>query len=209
MATHPESSPALSSASSSTTTAAVRRAYLLGIAADLVRQSGTADAVTMEAVARRAGVSKPVVYKAFANRDALVLALFERDNERLDERVTEALAATTTFEQKARRLLSAYLDVIDASEPSVNDILARTVAAPAFHAVRGQRNFEVLATVAAMIFDHFDTTEAQSLTAAVMITKSLEGVIELWRGTSAPRDQLADDFVKFCVAGLNGLVANP
>lgn len=184
-----------------------REAQLIDLAADLIRRTGTADAVTMEAIAREAGISKPVVYKWFANRDALVLALYHRENDRLDARVRASFITAASFEQKAKALLDAYLDVVDNDEPSVIDVLARTVAAPAFHAQRVQRNFEVLATIAAMVFEHFDVDEPQSLTAAVMITKSLEGVIELWLATGAPRDALSADFVSFCLAGLHGLGA--
>jgi len=189
------------------TPAASRRSQLLDVAAELVRQADTADVVTMEAVARGAGVSKPVVYKWFPNRDTLLIALFDRESGRLDDRVRIALSNATTFEDKTRAMSDAYIDMVDGSEPSIADVLARTVAAPAFHVQRTQRNFEVLATIAAMTFEHFDITEAQSLTAAVMIAKSLEGVIELWRGTAAPRQQVTEDFVAFCLAGLDGLVA--
>lgn len=55
-----------------------RRDAVLDAALRLVDESGVG-AVTMEAVARAAGVTKPVVYGAFSNADAVLEALIERE----------------------------------------------------------------------------------------------------------------------------------
>src|SRR6266480_4420461 len=57
---------------------AERRDALLDATAELV-SSAEIDAVTMEAVAERAGVSRPLVYKHFANRGELLAALYDRE----------------------------------------------------------------------------------------------------------------------------------
>jgi AcrR family transcriptional regulator len=57
---------------------AQRRAELLDAALDLVVTEGH-NAATMEAVAERVGVSKPVVYGIFENRAALLGALLRRE----------------------------------------------------------------------------------------------------------------------------------
>lgn len=41
------------------------------------------EAVTMEAVAREAGVAKPTLYRRFANRDALIAAVAEAEADRM------------------------------------------------------------------------------------------------------------------------------
>lgn len=69
--------------------AAERRAQLLQ-AALVVVSTGGYRGLTMEAVAGEAGVTKPVVYDAFANRDAVMTALLEAERHRA---VTEILAA--------------------------------------------------------------------------------------------------------------------
>ncbi len=51
---------------------ATRRA-ILAAASDLL-ETGGLGAVTMEAVARRAGVGKPTLYRSWANREALMMA---------------------------------------------------------------------------------------------------------------------------------------
>jgi AcrR family transcriptional regulator len=189
------------------TAAARRRPELLDLAATMVRDAGTAEAVTMESVALAAGISKPLVYRCFANRDALLIALLEREHDRLHERVRDATDGASSFEEQARGVLDAYLDAVDTAEPSVVDVLTHTVASPEFHERAGQRNVAILATISGMIVDHHHLDEPTSLIAAVMITKGLEGLIELWRGTGAPRDVLADRFIAFSWAGLDGMVA--
>src|SRR5438067_1035536 len=77
-----------------------RRTELLDAALHLVATAGHS-AVTMDAVAEQAGVSKPVVYGVFTNRADLLAALLGREQEqalqqlmsilptRLDERLGE------------------------------------------------------------------------------------------------------------------------
>ena len=54
-----------------------RRDMLLDIAAEIALTDGP-DAVSMEAVAERAGVSRPLVYKHYASRDELLGAVYRR-----------------------------------------------------------------------------------------------------------------------------------
>jgi AcrR family transcriptional regulator len=75
-----------------------RRDLLLDVAAELVL-SDSPDGVTMELVAERCGVSRPLVYKHFANREELLGALYRREARRLDaELAGEVGAAATVFD---------------------------------------------------------------------------------------------------------------
>ena len=56
-----------------------RRDALLDAAVALVT-SGDVSAVSMEAVAEHAGVSRPLVYKHFANRGELLAAVYKRES---------------------------------------------------------------------------------------------------------------------------------
>lgn len=58
-----------------------RREQLLDAALRLIGEHGYAGA-TMEAIAREAAVAKPVVYRTFQSREALLMALLERERER-------------------------------------------------------------------------------------------------------------------------------
>jgi AcrR family transcriptional regulator len=58
-----------------------RREQLLDAALGLIGAHGYRGA-TMEAIAREAAVAKPVVYRTFTSREALLMALLERERER-------------------------------------------------------------------------------------------------------------------------------
>ena len=70
--------------------AAERREQLLDIALRLIDSGGFA-AVTMEAVARNAGVTRPVVYKHFPDARALTRALLIREEQGALAQVAEAM----------------------------------------------------------------------------------------------------------------------
>jgi AcrR family transcriptional regulator len=71
------------------------REKILAAAANLIEEAGIG-AVTMEAVAARAGVGKPTVYRSWPNREALTMA---------------ALMATAVPQQEVRATVSAMEDL--------------------------------------------------------------------------------------------------
>ena len=75
---------------------AERREALLDVAASLAAQ-GSPEAITMEAVAEHAGVSRPLVYRHFPNRDELVAAVFQRETTHLHEQLTAEVSAAGTI----------------------------------------------------------------------------------------------------------------
>ena len=60
---------------------AERREQLLDSTLTIITEEGY-EAVSMESIARRAGVTRPVVYGAFSNLALLLAALFKREEER-------------------------------------------------------------------------------------------------------------------------------
>jgi len=63
----------------------------------------------MEAVAERAGVSRPLVYKHFANRDELVAAASRREAAELHLDLAMEVAASSSVEDMSRALLRGSL----------------------------------------------------------------------------------------------------
>jgi AcrR family transcriptional regulator len=68
-----------------------RRDQLLEAALELISEQGYGT-VTIEALANRVGVTRPVVYGVFENLDDLLATLLERYEERTMVQVTEALS---------------------------------------------------------------------------------------------------------------------
>src|ERR1700684_1211244 len=80
-----------------------RRDALLDAAVALVSAEGV-HVVSMEAVAERAGVSRPLVYKHFANRDELVAAAYRREAAKLHQDLVAEVASASRVEDMFRAL---------------------------------------------------------------------------------------------------------
>ena len=89
-----------------------RRPLILDAALEVFDQRGYAG-TTMQAVADAAGVTKPVVYDSFANRDELLLALLGREEQHLVLSIMAALPADPTVgtaEEHVLDGLTAFLE---------------------------------------------------------------------------------------------------
>ena len=67
-----------------------RRPQLLDAALEAIVELGYTGA-TLDVIARRAGVTKPVIYAAFTDRDAFLAALLDREEARVLAAITGAL----------------------------------------------------------------------------------------------------------------------
>ena len=76
------------------------RNRLLEAAEELLRADGPT--VSLQAIATRAGVTKPTLYRELGDRDALVNALAERLTERMAESVTSMVATSGSTPWLAR-----------------------------------------------------------------------------------------------------------
>ncbi len=98
-------------------TADERRTALLDAARALVDQGGPG-AVTMGAVAERAKVTRALVYKHFANKEELLVALYRREARRLDRRIAAEVAeAADGFAPELRAFVGATLDALEEHGP--------------------------------------------------------------------------------------------
>src|SRR3954447_7370910 len=77
-----------------------RRPQVLDAALDLFLAHGY-DGTSMDAVARAAGVTKPVVYACFPGKDELFRALLRREEERILEEIQSAFAAADLTDPQA------------------------------------------------------------------------------------------------------------
>lgn len=81
-----------------------RRDLFLDAAAAIVLDQGVG-AVTMEGVAQRCGVNKSLPYRYFADRDAVLAALFDREQANYAARWANELPAEPSFEGAVRAAL--------------------------------------------------------------------------------------------------------
>lgn len=93
-----------------------RREQLLDTTLELVTDARSFDDVSMESVARAAGVTKPVVYDFFANRGELLAGLIEREEERTLAELASAIPAPPWLDQDPddvlKQAIETFLDAV-------------------------------------------------------------------------------------------------
>jgi AcrR family transcriptional regulator len=90
-----------------------RREALLDVAQGLVAESGPSS-VTMGNVAERAEVTRALVYKHFAHKDAILAALYRREAAALDRAISRQVAAAPDgLEPKLRAFTHAVIEAVD------------------------------------------------------------------------------------------------
>jgi len=106
--------------------AARNRARILEAAHDLFAQ---APAASMNEIAKRAGVGAGTLYRHFPTREALVLAVYRHDIDRLVDSVGDVLAASPPLEAFTRwfETLAAYIRVKHGLGEALNTAAAQDV----------------------------------------------------------------------------------
>jgi len=139
--------------------AAERREQLLDVTKDLVGEHGFHD-VTMEAVARRAGITRPIVYGHFNDLGGLLRALLERESARalaqLSEILGEDLIAAGSRIESLLAATRGYLEAVRADPVTWRLILMPPEGAPEVlreHIARGRE--AVLAVLAEVVAPGF------------------------------------------------------
>ena len=100
-----------------------RREQLLDIGRALFAERGF-DATSIEEIAKRADVSKPVVYEHFGGKEGIYAVVVDREMNRLLTRITDSLVATSArkmLEQAAVALLTYIEDEQDGFRILVRD----------------------------------------------------------------------------------------
>jgi AcrR family transcriptional regulator len=111
-----------------------RREQLLDVTREIVAEQGF-HAVSIEAVARRAGITRPVVYGHFGDLDALFEAMVEREGSRalgqLNEILPQQVAADASPRQDLLAALRGYLEAVRADPITWRLVLMPPEGAPA------------------------------------------------------------------------------
>jgi AcrR family transcriptional regulator len=113
--------------------AAERREQILDVTAELLGRSGFHE-VSIQAVAKAAGVSRPIVYEHFGDLGGLLEALVEREMHHAGEQISRtALKDLATGDPRELMLLSlgAYLNAVEEHPSTWRLVLMPPEGAPA------------------------------------------------------------------------------
>ena len=164
----------------------------------------------MDAVAAEAGVTKPVLYRYFQDKSALVGALAERGSEILLDRLLPAIRAGCPALSRVRDAVGAYFAVID-EHPNLYWLLAREARGDAGGPGSIQQNKEFIATaLTAVIGDHLRAYELDSGGAepwAYGMTGLVQSTGEWWlQRRSMSRGHVVDLVTQLIWAALSGML---
>lgn len=91
-----------------------RREQLIGVGRSLFADKGF-EGTTVEEIAHRSGVSKPVVYEHFGGKEGLYAVVVDREIQRLLHAITSALTSSQSSHELLEAAAVALLDYIEES----------------------------------------------------------------------------------------------
>jgi AcrR family transcriptional regulator len=160
--------------------ASARRDALLDAVVTLVSTKG-GQMVSMEAVAEHAGVSRPLVYKHFANRDELLAAAYRREASKLHLDLAADVASARTVEEMYGTLLRG----------SMRATLERGQTLAVLRAAGGwnrdirreqqSRDRETVRAFAAVAARQYGLERRRATSVSAVLLGSLDAVLAQWR----------------------------
>ncbi len=183
-----------------------RRDALLDAAALLVA-AGEVEGVSMEAVAERAGVSRPLVYKHFANRYELLSALYRREAAHLHAEMSADVTAAETLEEMVRALIRGALRAQADRATTFAALHAGGIRDRDRRDEQRRRNRTTLRYFAAQAVHEFQLDERRARTAMGIMLGAIETVLAQWRRrpTREHAVLLEDTFAALVMGGLEEL----
>lgn len=182
-----------------------RRTHFLDVTAQLVLQHGT-EAVTMEAVAAAAGVSKGLGYAYFSNRNELLLTLLNRELGELQRRSEEQIREADDFEGRVRGSIRAWFDVMSERGALIGTLMqAHSIRGPLAER-RRRYNQELQELYGALAEKEFGIPRPKAVAAAGILLSGMTGMVDRWRAGD-PRDLLEETYLEVVMGAVRALAA--
>ncbi|RAY16971.1 hypothetical protein DPM19_02060 [Actinomadura craniellae] len=185
-----------------------RREALIEVAARLVA-TGPVEEVSIEAVAEAAGVSRPLIYKHFANRGALLTAVYQREIVLLHTRLAGEVERAGTLEAMFRALVRGVLHAEAQRGATLAALRAGGGWDPALRRDRRARDRITVRYFTARAVAELGLDETRARTAVIVALGAIEPVLAHWRHDPGPQQaaQLEDAYVALALGGLTRLAA--
>jgi AcrR family transcriptional regulator len=183
-----------------------RRDSLLDAAAVMVA-SGHVEMMSMEAVAKAAGVSRALVYKHFANRHDLLSSLYERESAHLHSQLAADVRAAGDLAGMLRALVHGAL-AAQASRGATLATLNSGGGRPSpQRTVQRRRDGQTLRYFASQAVAEYDVDELDARTGLAIALGSIPTVLARWRlrPTLENAARLEDSFVAMGIGGVHEL----
>jgi AcrR family transcriptional regulator len=185
-----------------------RRKQLLEVARKVFGRRGY-HVVTMDDVAREAGVTKPILYDHFPSKRDLYRDLLEEDLANLKERLREALETSKGNRQRIQGSFQAYFDFVDEEGAGFRLLMQEAVGPEReFREMVFRFREEVLEQVTEVIVRESKGNLDRARAADVAL--GLVGMAETAaqrnpRGSKEERSRTVDTLVRLAWRGITGL----
>jgi AcrR family transcriptional regulator len=179
---------------------AVRRRQLVELAEQLFAERGFAR-TSMEELARRAGVTKPVIYELFESKDGLFRACVDRAIERMANSVVEAFRSETEPEARLRAGGLAFLRFARENRVAWDLMGMQGRFAAEAQTVRRDQAQLIRSLMTEIAPEGTDPRELEAV--AYAVNSAYEGAAHwLWEHPDTPVEQVADWIVALLLPGL-------
>lgn len=175
-----------------------RREQLLDAAASVVVELGAA-AMNMDRLAERAGVSRALPYRHFADADAALVALYQRETTALGRHVVRTLEAAPADADLVALSISAYFDALTPRRAVLAALSAPGSSIPALaDPGREAQRF------AARVLRHFLGADRETARAvAGMVQGAIVGAAATHVAEGAPRERLEQALARMVRAAIS------
>jgi len=179
-----------------------RRDHLLDAATELLADGD--DAVSMDSVAERAGVSRPLVYKHFANRAELLASVYERESNLLHRELAVAVNAAATLDDKFRALVRGALRAEASRGATFAALRSAGARGRAARERQRRRDANTVAHFTSLAMREHGSNERETAQAVAILLGALTSVLAQWRRRPTPENaqSLEDIYVRLAVGGL-------
>jgi AcrR family transcriptional regulator len=179
---------------------AVRERQLVELAEQLFAERGFAR-TSMEELARRAGVTKPVIYELFESKDGLFRACVDRAIERMAASIVEAFRSETEPEARLRAGGLAFLRFARDNRVAWDLMGMQGRFADQAQTVRRDQAQLIRTLMAEIAPEGTDPQELEAV--AYAVNSAYEGAAHwMWEHPDAPVEQVADWIVALLLPGL-------
>jgi AcrR family transcriptional regulator len=178
-----------------------RRAELLDHTAQVLVEQGS-DALTIEAVAKRAGVNRALLYYYFDSRDNLLVELFDRTAERFDAALDAHLALAETPRDRVVAIVEAWVEDLDQRAAIMGALQSARTESGELEMRKLQRVRASADKFADLLgTDHGLECDEAMIAAAALIGAS-QGLAVLRRFQGIPTERISAVFAGLAVGGL-------
>ena len=192
-------------------TAEARREQLIDVAREVFAERGFT-AASVEEIADRAGVSKPVVYEHFGGKDGLYSVVVEREVAILLERIVSALQETKDARRAVENATDAFLGYIESNREGFQ-ILVRDAPVGTSSGTLPSLLDDVAGNAESLLAEHF-SVRGYDVSLAPLYARALVGMVAVtgqwWLQTGQPsRQEVAAHLVNLAWHGLRDLQKEP